>query len=301
VADPRDERPHPPGDDALWNESWYFDFVTDDAGLGGYVRIGRYPNLGVVWYWACLVGTDRPLVTVLDHDVPLPAGDSLELRADGLWADHHCEEPFERWSLGLESFAVALDDPAAVYHGAYGDRVPFGFDLEWETDGQPFVYPAGLDRYEVPCRVHGEVLVGDERLELAAARGQRDHSWGVRDWWATGWSWTAFHLDDGSHWHGVAIKPDQTSSIGYEQRPGEELRWLTAFRADEELGPEGIPTTVGLTADEASFVLEPTAWAPVLLTAPDGRISRFARGMGRFRSDAGVPGVGWIELNQPQG
>ena len=60
AVDPSDEGHHPPGDDPLWNESWYFDFVTADGSLGGYVRLGRYPNLGVVWYWACLVGaTDR--------------------------------------------------------------------------------------------------------------------------------------------------------------------------------------------------------------------------------------------------
>ena len=51
---------------------------------------------------------------------------------------------------------------------------------------------------------------------------------------------------------------------------------LTTFRADEEPGPEGIPTTVGLTADETSFVLEPAAWAPVLqlaaLAAKAGRV-----------------------------
>ena len=29
---------------------------------------------GARWYWACLVGEGRPLVTVIDHEVPLPAG-----------------------------------------------------------------------------------------------------------------------------------------------------------------------------------------------------------------------------------
>ena len=33
-------------DEPLWNESYYMDFVSHDADVGGYVRIGRYPNLG---------------------------------------------------------------------------------------------------------------------------------------------------------------------------------------------------------------------------------------------------------------
>jgi hypothetical protein len=300
AADPADEGFHVPDGEPLWNESWYFDFVSADASLGGYVRVGRYPNLGVIWYWACLVGPDRPLVAVYDHEVPIPAvPGSLELRADGLWADHNCEEALVHWSLGLEAFAVSLDDPADVYRGAYGDRVPFGFDLEWETDGRPFNLPIGLDRYEIPCRVHGEILVGDERLELDG-RGQRDHSWGVRDWWATGWCWTAFHLDDGSRWHGVVVKPEQTIGWGYVQRPGQATEGHSSFTTDEVGGAEGLPSAAHLEANGTGLDFTPTAWAPVLLTAPDGRLSRFARGMGHFRSDSGVDGVGWIEFNQPQ-
>ena len=71
-----DERAHEAGEERLWGESWYFDF-TDRAGtLGGYVRLGLYPNLGVAWYWACLVGEGRPLVTVIDHEVALPKAPS---------------------------------------------------------------------------------------------------------------------------------------------------------------------------------------------------------------------------------
>ncbi|MBI2704445.1 MAG: hypothetical protein HYX32_04030 [Actinobacteria bacterium] len=299
VVDPRDERRHTPGGEQLWNESWYFDFVSADATLGGYVRIGLSPNLGVTWYWACLVGIGRPLVTVIEHAAPLPPSGSLELRHDGLWADHTCEEPLDRWSLGLEAFAVSLDDPADTYRGAFGDRVPLGFDLEWETDGSPFAYPAVLTRYEIPCRVHGEVLVGDERIDFDGV-GQRDHSWGVRDWWATGWCWTAFQLDDGSKWHAVTTKPEQ-QGFGYaQQRDGKPLDVFVGFTVDEELDAEGIPTAAALHLDDTDVVFEPTGWAPVLLVADDGRTARFPRGMGHFTDADGAAGVGWIEFNQPQ-
>src|SRR6516165_3240623 len=91
-VDPRDERTHPTGPEQFWSESYYLDFVAHDASVGGYVRVGRYPNLGgsgVIWYWGCVVGPDRSLVTVIDHTVPFPNDRaSLELRSDGLWADH---------------------------------------------------------------------------------------------------------------------------------------------------------------------------------------------------------------------
>src|SRR5512132_1665646 len=197
-----DERHHPVGEGDWWNESWYFDFATADGALGGYVRLGLYPTQGACWYWACLVGEDRPLVIVVDHDVAPPRAGALEIRGEGLWADHQVEVPFDHMTLACEAFALGVDDPAAVYGPARGDRVPFGLDLEWDTDGSAYPYPPGTTRYEVPCRVHGEVLVGDERIELDAI-GQRDHSWGQRDWWTLGWTWTAGALDDGTRFHGT--------------------------------------------------------------------------------------------------
>ena len=46
-VDPADEETHPAGPELLWSESYYLDFAAADGSLGGYVRIGRYPNLGV--------------------------------------------------------------------------------------------------------------------------------------------------------------------------------------------------------------------------------------------------------------
>ncbi len=305
---PADERRHAPDDDPLWNESHYLDFFSPDESLGGYVRIGLYPNLGVAWYWACVVGRGRKLVTVLDHAAPLPRGESLEIRTDGLWADHHVETPFEHFSLGLEAFGIAVDDPADIYRNSYGVRTPLGFDLEWETDGNPFRYPAFLDRYEIPCRVHGEILVGAEAIEFDGF-GQRDHSWGQRDWWSTGWCWTAFRMEDGARFHAITTKPSTGFGFGYDQEPvagdGLHTEVMMAFDADETLGPDSIPTHVRLTIESRSFVAEPLAWSPVLLTSPDGRESRFPRGMARFTEVGGDHdgrcGVGWIEFNQPPG
>lgn len=302
---PQDEGHHPPGPEQLWNESWYFDFMDDAGTFGGYVRLGLYPNLGVTWFWACVVGEDRRLVTVIDHTVPIPKAPSLEFRADGLWADHTIEEPCERWSLGLESFGVALDDPAATYGDLRGERTPLGWDLEWETDGGTYQWPEGQDRYEIPCRVHGEVLVGDETIDFDGW-GQRDHSWGVRDWWALGWCWTAGRLDDGTRFHAAAPRIEGIEwAAGYVGQPGGQapLEDVNRMVATEQLGAEGIPTSAHLDLMDLSLDVEPVAWSPVLLTAPDGRESRFPRAMVRFSENGdeadGRTGVGWIEFNQP--
>jgi hypothetical protein len=298
--DPRDERRHPPGPEPLWNESYYFDFAADDGSVGGYVRIGFYPNLGTIWYWACVVGRDRDLVTVIDHEVPLPSSQqSLEIRTTGLWADHTCETPLEHFSLGLEAFGVGVDDPAEVYGRFHGDQVPIGFDLEWETDGEAFLYPPGLDRYEVPCFVHGEILLGAETIEFSG-HGQRDHSWGVRDWWTPSWCWNAGWLDDGTRFHAVTLlTPGLDWSVGYVQPPGGVPEPIGGFSVDHAVGDEGIPKEIRLQLDDLAIDAEPLGWAPVLLVDPEGRQSRFPRGMIALADDRGRHGMGWIEFNQP--
>ncbi|HEX2578057.1 MAG TPA: hypothetical protein VHK88_17040 [Aquihabitans sp.] len=295
-----DEARHQAGGEQLWSESYYLDFFDPERGIGGYVRLGLCEGLGRAWYWGCVVGPDRPLVTVIDHDVPLPPARSLEIRTEGLWADYTVETPLDHVTVGLEAFGVGVDDAGEVYGALRGDRVPLGFDLEWETDGGTYAYP-GVTRYEVPCRVHGEVLVGDERIELDGF-GQRDHSWGVRDWWSMAWSWTAGRLDDGTRFHGTSVDIDGTPifGTGYVQPPGGALVGTDRAERGQVLGAHGFPTSATWRVGDLDLELEPVAFSPVLLEAPDGRTSRFPRAWTTFRAADGRTGHGWTEWNQPQ-
>lgn len=303
TPDPADEGRHPPGTERLWGESWYYDFVTTDGAAAGYVRVGLYPNLDTLWYWAYLVrpGASHPLVAVIDHDVPIPSpGASVELRTEGLWADHIVETPLDHVTVGLEAFGVALDEPETAYGDLRGERIALGFDLEWETDRRlTFAYPL-TTRYEVSCTVHGEVLVGDERLEIAAV-GQRDHSWGVRDWWAFGWCWISGWLADGTRFHASVQHPESGWAIGYTAVPDGPLEPTAACRVDRApLGAHGFPTEVEVAIGDLQLAVTPIGWAPVLLTSEDGSTARFPRGPVLVRGTDGRQGVGWIEFNQPQ-
>jgi hypothetical protein len=118
---------------------------------------------------ASVARSGHDLVVLREPDAPRPRA-GLEVRASGLWADAIEEEPGERWTIGLEAFALAVEHP----DDPVGHRVPLGFDLEWERAGAD-----AADR--TPARVHGEVLVGQDALDLDTT-----------GWWA---SWGA----DGVH------------------------------------------------------------------------------------------------------
>src|SRR5258708_38176173 len=94
-----DEGRHEPAPDKWWNESWYFDFAAPDGSIGGYVRLGYYPNQQVAWWWAYLGGPDRPLVALRAHDVAGPK-QGVEVRPRRLWACPTPGTPPEATSVG---------------------------------------------------------------------------------------------------------------------------------------------------------------------------------------------------------
>jgi thiamine kinase-like enzyme len=299
-----DERSHEPGEELLWNESWYFDVVAPDASLGAYVRLGHYPNLGVSWYTAFVCRPGQPTLAVVDFAAPPPAGEDLQVRTALLHATHRGAQPLQRFDVWLEATAQAHADAAGLLHGAAGEPAPLELQLRWETDGEPFAYRM-TTRYEIPCAVSGWIRCGEELLELSGAPGQRDHSWGLRDWWSMDWVWSAAHLDDGTRLHAVQLRLPNLPplGVGYVQAPGRELLELQAVGASERVDDGGLVADAQLVLEpgDLRLAVQPLAFGPLRLVSPDGRVSHFPRAMCMLRCADGRSGVGWLEwnLNQP--
>jgi hypothetical protein len=174
-------------------------------------------------------------------------------------------------------------------------------DLEWTTAGTPYQYRI-TPRYEVPCVVSGTITAEGREFAIDGAPGQRDHSWGVRDWWAMDWVWSALHLDDGTHLHGVEIRipGGPRFGIGYVQAAGEPLRELQTVTSRETFGDNGLPLTTTIDFGGLTAAIDIRGHAPVLLTAFDGRISHFPRAWATVTTDDGRSGVGWVEWNRNQ-
>ena len=299
--DAEDEGRHDPGPEALWNESWYFDAVADDGQLGVYVRLGRLPNQGVALYTACVCGPGRPSTMLVDAQAPLPAADDEEqaIETPSFSASQRCEQPLERFVVRLRGRGASYEDQSAPLRGEAGAPVDVELDLVWETDGVPYAWRAST-RYEIPCRVSGTVRVGEETIPLAGP-GQRDHSWGARDWWAVDWMWSAMHLDDGTHTHAVGLPEMPGFGVGYVQR-AEELQEIETVAAERRAGEGGLfaGTTIASSPPQLELDVQPVAFGALRLEAPDGRVSFFPRAMCRVTAADGRAGTGWIEWNQVQ-
>jgi hypothetical protein len=205
VNSPRREAVEAAADEEAWGFEW-----GDAGGHGGFVRLALHRAQRVASYWAYLWRPDAGPVAVRDHEVMLPRGAALEIRAEALWSELVCETPGEHWSIGLEAFGVALDHPDDGLHGEIGERIALGFDFEWETSGDPFVTDlGGVACEEQPGVVHGEVLLGRDRIPLDTV-GFFEHSSGAVDQMPAGSTRTTIAWDDGSWWsqHGGSAPVD---------------------------------------------------------------------------------------------
>ena len=133
---------------------WSLTFA-DDQGIRGSLRltVGADHAGPTAAFDARVVVPGVGVVVVRDDELAPPRrADLLVVRGEGLWAELVCETPGEHWSVGLEAFGVRFDTEEEAAGSDRGERVPVGFDLEWET----------------PDRVVGEVLVGRTRHDLTA-------------------------------------------------------------------------------------------------------------------------------------
>jgi hypothetical protein len=295
-----DELAHPATNEPLWSESWYADFVDAAKGLGGWLRLGLIPNQHTAWFHALLCGPELPTVAVVDVEIPLPE-DPWVVRTDAITFGHSASVPLQTYRVDLRAPGQVYSDPSALLRGEAGTPVEVALDLAWATDGAPYQYRL-TTRYEIPCTVSGSIAVGDTRYSLDAVPGQRDHSWGVRDWWSMDWIWSALHLDDGSHLHGVNIRiPGVPAvSVGYFQDRDGNLTELQTVGSREAFGDNGLPlnATLTLEPDDVTAELDVRGNAPVSLVAVDGRVSQFPRAWVSVDTADGRNGVGWVEWNR---
>ncbi|MGY6502828.1 MAG: hypothetical protein ACXIVQ_18265 [Acidimicrobiales bacterium] len=185
----RDEGPHPAGSSSAWTETWSFRVAAEDGSIAVAVTVVRSPAERRVGYWCAVLGRDRTSTAVLEHDIVAPRDDRLELRGSGIWADHVCETPFDHWSVGLEAFGLAFEDPADAVGSGRGTPVAMGLDLEWEDHGDPVdLSEAAIDDgYGCTGFAHGDLLLDDRTIALSGP-GQRMHRWGTGPsfghWWS---------------------------------------------------------------------------------------------------------------------
>lgn len=185
---PQDEEIHPVGSDTHWQESWYFNWAASDGRSFGLSRIGYRFNQRQMDGLVLTLRDGKPEFIYPAVNLPL-RGDVSNIRASsGLKTGgltYRMVEPFRKWKLELagrnpmeltwEAFTPAYD-----YHSGGAELPPNVAGHHFEQAGRV----TGWTRFR-------------GREKQVNGRGERDKSWGVRDWAKVeGWNWISAQFGD---------------------------------------------------------------------------------------------------------
>ncbi|MEM9654682.1 MAG: hypothetical protein AAGA65_21505 [Actinomycetota bacterium] len=171
MTEPADESRRTP-DGPEWSESHRLLALSEDGTVAVAMEVGIHHRPGSRWgSFHCAVFRDGLLpVVIAENDMPVPAR-LWEFRTSGLWVDNVCERPRVHWSYGLEAFGLAIDDPQELLGRGYGDRVPLGWELDFESS--PELYHDGRQ----VGRLDGELLFAGGEQPISGPAVRR-HQWG---------------------------------------------------------------------------------------------------------------------------
>ena len=209
VLDTSHDRAHPVESDGAWSESYYFNCFDPDADVGFYTRIGVRPREGTIdvglSVWLPGGGVDH-----VRHVREQREMIDTVLEVGGV--RYEMLEPGRRWRLTADCAAhrgnVAMDvtfDARTLLIGADGQNRAASDAASASTRQS-----VGKGHLEQGGRWSGWIEAGGVRRELgAAARGNRDKSWGPRRWGGPKmWRWFSINIDDDTHFGGIVIGTD---------------------------------------------------------------------------------------------
>lgn len=116
------------------------------------------------------------------------------------------------------------------------------------------------------------------------------------------WVWSAIHLTDGTHVHGLDLRIPKMPRMymGYIQGGNSEYRELSHDDCAESFEDKGLPKTTRWTIEPDGLVVDMhmMGHGPLRLVADDGRVDMFPRAWGTVSTKDGREGVCWAEWNR---
>lgn len=223
---PEAEAAHPPlGRDLRYNESYYFNFFNRKKAIGGFTWIGKLHNQKIVNATQLLyVGQDESYVKFVTDEYP---ESSNEIKCGNM--RYEILEPLKKIrivsagrALRLRSKDNVLDPEEALLKAGERDFVDIELDCVY-TGCSPLhnsknLYARGVatqmvnnkfglrhlgdirkiaaEHYEQAGTYSGTLKIGGKKISLDAV-GHRDHSWGIRDWFAPeSWVWLSVEFGE---------------------------------------------------------------------------------------------------------
>lgn len=237
---------HEPGTDPDWSESFYFNFYDRKNGILAFMRIGITPNKGKKNFFCGLIMPDGEFL-VNKSELPL-LGEPLEaglLRFERII-------PERLWSLSFDGplFRTGPDSlegrAKRVQFKVLFESLNKIFDYRECVSGHKEIVSGRVasEHLEQFGRATGSMILGDSVFEISAL-GERDHSWGVRDWNAPKmWIWLTCQFSE-EHALNVTklVMGDEEVDAGFVHINGRNVRLISA-KIETKYSEDGSPASL---------------------------------------------------------
>ena len=322
----RQDRVHAPGEDRRWRESYYFSFFDPRHGIGGFSSLGKRAATGHSGSINVLWGPDRPSLVASEFDT------FGQLDDDHLVAgmSYRSDQPFGDWRLGFSGqlnhggSQIECDEAAlGPVSKSRADSVDVSYDLTFTPTHPPYIYAERSEWSELFTGhidevglVRGTVTVDGEVMEIEG-RGGKDHSWGVRNWFAPlEWRWIDLVSADGPEiamwrasfspdvWVGDGAVFTGEPTLGPERAITGYTESVTTTHRTREPGkplPTGLHAELHTEAGSHELHGQVVRVLPVVFTRrPDGRLERAWNDRALLSTTVdGAPGWANVEFALP--
>lgn len=244
---------HAPKPGVDWRESYYFNFVDLEDGISGFTTIGILPNQNKAEFVMVLFYDDKQEVYFAEKRVASREGPANLLSDQQL--SYELIEPLKNWRIRLlhENLNLELLWQARFPAFDFGK----GSGTSWEG------------HFEQSGSAKGELSFSDGRRIEIKGYGQRDKSWGPRDWHIDGWYALQAQFDS----FAMGIRRDMVKGSTHAsggmfsaktQTAARDIAVEVACTRNQPRTPSGAVTTIhfvdGTSCTLRSFLVSPTSF-----------------------------------------
>ncbi|WXG47537.1 MAG: hypothetical protein WED05_12900 [Candidatus Atabeyarchaeum deiterrae] len=300
-----------------WNESYYFAFYSKEHRLGGVSRIGFKPNKpeGMTFFFLFL-----PDGSVAGYHLATKSKDySRDLRVGGM---AHLPQSDDSWNYEFQGNMILVKDPETLPKAREKPQLIAGtpkveMRFVFSPINAPYEYAefmtpeslelgkkAGDKHWEQIAKVNGKLSIGEETYEMRNMIGQRDHTYGVRDWTGVGdWLYYVVWFNDKLAINPAAIVADdgRMSTGGFLFKDGKNIPLKTIKIVDQKFRKDGVyPVSseleiVDYSRKKHKLIAHVGPIVPVPFKDEKGNQSILIQSFGNFELDGITGGYGTFE------
>jgi hypothetical protein len=303
-------------DDPEWNESYYLAFYDKEQKIGGVSRLGYKPNKEESMTFFFLFLPDGSAGGYFQEKELKEFNDTLKVSG----MNHQWRED-GTWNYFFEGNMIRVDDPndlPAVRKNPslISSVMKAEMKLEFIPINEIYEYSeymteeslklgrkAGDKHWEQIANISGTLTLGEKEYTFNNIMGQRDHTYGVRDWTGVGnWLYYVIWFDENLALNPAAIVAEdgRLSTGGFIFKDGQNIPLKTIKILEQNFDKEGMPVNSKLGLEDYNgehYILKgkPGPIIPIPFENKDGNESVLVQSIGVFELNDITGGYGTFE------